>query len=64
MSDWNNKKEKRTRKDLVAELSRLTARIEQLESEAKSVRDYIEAVYGVPRMRSESSIAALKELAK
>jgi len=25
MSDWNNKKEKRPRKDLVAELSRLTA---------------------------------------
>jgi len=83
MSDWNNKKEKRPRKDLVAELSRLTAdnenleyandfcgkeisrltaRIEQLESEAKSVRDYIEAVYGVPRMRSESSIAALDVL--
>ena len=25
MSDWNNKKEKRPRKDIVAELSRLTA---------------------------------------
>jgi len=48
--------------DAADTIERLTARIEQLESEAKSVRDYIEAVYGVPRMRSESSIAALDVL--